>query len=417
MKNNGMDPETIHLETLLDTFLEEMEKGLHGKAMLPMSPTYVPGDMRLGPRQNALAVDVGGTNLRFALTGIDELGAATISEIKQAELPGLREPVDSGMFFDTIADHILPYLKYTDMVSFSFAHEAVHMPDMDAKALPLSKELIVTGIEGQLIGESLKKALAKRGATGVKTVVINDSVGAACSMALQKESYDSFAGLIEGTGTNTCYIEQSKNITKITGFSTGSMFVNVESCEFLPPRGVFDLEFDRMTDAPGMSPLEKMISGRYIGGLFWLTVRRAAEHGLLSEHFRNAFGKLDMTGTIELSDFLANPEGPGLYAKMCNTASDRNTLYTIARMLISRGARLIALEVAGIAVKTGKGLNVAKPICVVAEGTTYYTLKGLREEVENLVYGWLKQSKGVHVKLCKVENAALKGIGIVGLCS
>lgn len=415
MRRSEMHPDRVGLDASTQIYINEMEKGLKEKGMLPMVPTYLHGDFSVAKGKKALAVDVGGTNLRLALAEVDSLGRVRLSRVKKSLLPGLKAPVESEVFFDTLAENIAPYLKYTDMISFSFAHEVHHMPDMDGQVVELSKELTVYGIEGQPLGVSLKKALAKRGEKAPKIVVINDTVGVACSMALKRDEYDSFIGMVMGTGTNTCYIEQSANITKINDANTPSMFINMESAEFIPERGKYDLELDSETEYPESAPLEKMISGRYVGNLFWYTVRGAVREGLLSASFSNEFGKLKMTDTIALSEFLSDPDGSGIYSKMCQNDSDRAVLNTIAELLVERGAKLIALEVAGIAVKTGKGRDAKKPVCVVAEGTTYYTLKGLKRRVEKILYGWLKETKGVHVKVLKVDNAALKGIGVVGL--
>lgn len=414
MKKNSMHPESIDLDASLDVYVREMEKGLKEKAMFPMVPTYVHGDICVVTGKKALAVDVGGTNLRLGLVGVDSIGRLRTYGLEKAQLPGLKGPVSAEAFFGALADSIAPYLKSTDMISFSFAHEIKHTPDLDGHVIALSKELTVTGIEGESLGENLKKALAERGAAGAKVIVINDTVGVACSMACRSGEYDSFIGLVMGTGTNTSYIEESENIIKINDAPSSSMFINVESAEFIPPRSLVDCELDAMTDLPGAAPLEKMISGRYVGNLFWLTVKHAAEEGILSDAFKKEFEKHTIADTIAMSEFLNEPNGNGFYSGMCSDDKDRSALYTIADMMIKRGARLIALEIAGIAVKTGKGRDQGKPICVVAEGTTYYTLKGLKAEVEGLLYGWLK-AKGIHVKVSRVSNAALKGIGAIGL--
>lgn len=413
MKKNGMHPDSIDLDVSLEKYINEMEKGLQGKGMFPMVPTYMPGDFSAVKGRKALAVDVGGTNLRLALAYADSAGRIRLTKSKKVPLPGLEGPVESEEFFDVLAENIVPYLNFTDMISFSFAHEVRHTPDMDGNVIELSKELKVYGIEGAPLGVSLKKALAKRGEKGARVVVVNDTVGVACSMALKREEFDSFIGLVMGTGTNTCYIEKSENITKINDASDSSMFINMESAEFMPERGKFDRELDDGTEMPGAAPLEKMISGRYVGNLFWYTAKGGVSEGLFSKEFSEDFNKLEMTDTIAMSEFLAQPDGLSVYAKMCHEESDREVLYTIAELLIKRGAKLIALEVAGVAVKTGKGRD--KPICVVAEGTTYYTLKGLKKEVEKIVYGWLRETRGVHVKMVKTDNAALKGIGVIGL--
>lgn len=413
MRNNGMHQDDIDIEASLDRYIAEMEKGLKQKSMLPMIPTYVRGDLKPAYGKKALAVDVGGTNLRLALVEIDRLGRIRVSKLKKAELPGLTGPVTSEYFFETLAGHIAPYMQYTRLISFSFAHEIRHTPGLDGEVTALSKELTVEGILGEFLGENLNKALKKQRKGEAKIIVLNDTAGVAGCMAHKGEVYDSLIGLVMGTGTNTCYIEQSNNIEKINDAADGSMFINVESAEFAPvERGAFDREFDATTELPGAAPLEKMISGRYVGNLFWLTVKHAAED-LLSENFCKAFNKYEMLDTIAMSLFLSDPY-TGEYAQMCGDEADRAFIYTAAETLVKRGAKLIALEIAAAAIKSGKGKSKQKPICVIAEGTTYYTLKGLKHEVERLLKNWL-QPKGVYVSVKRIDNAALKGIGLIGL--
>lgn len=413
MKRSGMHQNDVDLEKSLEKYISEMEKGLRGKSRLPMVPTYIHGDMQPARGKKALAVDVGGTNLRLALVELDALGRVRVYGLKKERLPGLNERIGSDFFFNSLTSLIAPYYGRADIISFSFAHEIQHLRGLDGKVLALSKELSVEGIEGQLLGERLRRSLESRGYAGKRIIVLNDTVGVAGCMANRFGEYGSFIGLVMGTGTNTCYIEQAKNIEKISDSEDESMFINVESAEFDPVnRGVFDRKLDDMTDAPGTAVLEKMISGRYVGNLFWLTVRQAAIDGLLSEGFPKAvYG--DMLDTIAMSEFLADPY-KGDYADMCATESDRAFLCTVAETLVLRGAKLIALEIAGAAIKTGKGQSSKKPVCVIAEGTTYYTLKGLKTETERLMKTWL-EPKGVYVSLKKIDNAAIKGIGLIGL--
>jgi hexokinase len=413
MKRSGMHQDNVDLEKSLEKYLYEMEKGLRGKSRLPMVPTYIHGDIQPARGKKALAVDVGGTNLRLALVELDALGRVRVYGLKKERLPGLNERISSDFFFDSLASFIAPYYQKADIISFSFAHEIQHLKGMDGRVLALSKELSVEGIEGQLLGERLEQSLESRGCAGARIIVLNDTVGVAGCMAHKLGEYGSLIGLVMGTGTNTCYIERSNNIEKINDAEEESMFINVESAEFDPvSRGLFDRMLDDMTDAPGAAVLEKMISGRYVGNLFWLAVRQAALDGLLSKGFTEALGG-DMLDTIAMSAFLADPYN-GVYSDMCKTQSDRAFLYTVAQTLVLRGAKLIALEIAGAAIKTGMGQSSEKPVCVVAEGTTYYTLKGLKAETERIIKTWL-EPKGVYVILKKIDNAAIKGIGLIGL--
>ena len=47
---------------------------------------------------------------------------------------------------------------------------------------------------------------------------------------------------------------------------------------------------------------------------------------------------------------------------------------------MERAAKLTAVNLASIALKSGAGRDPRRPICVTADGTTFYELKGLREK-------------------------------------
>ena len=416
MKRNFMHFDTIDLGIELPRYIKQMNEGLRGRGMLPMLPTYIHGKFSIAGGRTALAVDVGGTHLRIAMVSVDCNGDVVVEGLKKAELPGLKEKISYGWFFNALAGHIAPYAAHADIIGFSFSHRMQHLNNTEGMVLSLSKELCVKGIENKKLADNLKNALGKFGISDTKIVVLNDTVGVAASMAYKTSEYDSFVGLVLGTGTNTCYIEDSKNIRKISCADTPSMFINVESAEYVPKgTGVFDAQLNSMTDLPGAGQLEKMISGRYIGNLLWLALKQAAKESLLSQNFSMRIHNRGALDTIAMSDFLANPYGSGIYAKMCTDEADRSFLYTVAETLVKRGAKLIALEIAGAAMKTGKGRDKSKPICVIAEGTTYDNLPGLKQEVGRLLKTWFEKNEEVYVRVKQIDNAAIKGIGLIGI--
>jgi hexokinase len=416
MSDIDMHHAGFDLNKMLDDYLDEMKKGLQGRAMLPMMPTYISGNLVPKRGVSALAVDVGGTNLRLALIRIDDDNEAKIAMMKKAPLPGLSESIGKDAFFNTIAAHIVPYLKYTSMISFSFAHEVIHTENMDGRVYVLSKELHIDGIKDELLGENLKRALNNKGHYDFNIVVLNDTVGVAACASYKTDMYDSFIGVVLGTGSNTCYIEKTCNITKVDQYHAERMIVNVESAEFnLIRRGKCDKVLDIASEMPKSALLEKMVSGRYIGNLFWYTLNEAIRKGLLTQRFADEFSKQGIKDTIAMSDFLQDPYGDNDYAKMCFCEQDVVFASTVADLLVVRGAKLVAIEIAGAAIKTGCGKDAKRPICVICEGTTYYTLKGIKAEIEKLVETWIAKEKNVYCKTIKVEDAALVGTGVIGL--
>ena len=415
MKQIGMHENNIDLDAELIKYCRDMEDGLNGNGGLPMVPSFISGRLEPKQKSSVIAIDVGGTNLRIALFYLNKRGRLCMRRLGYFELPGRKCAVTAEQFFDTLAGYVEPYLTFSRKISFSFAHEITPLPDHDGYAGSLSKELVIKGLPNARLGEGLKKALTLRGLDDTDIIVFNDTIGVAAAMSNKSKSYDGFIGLVTGTGTNTCYPEQSRHITKLSHPYEGTMYINVESGEYAGmQRGKADYYLDKESGRPGSALLEKMISGGYIGQLFWQTISIAVEQGLVSGSLIKAFHAAKPPDTLDFSRFMGSKPTCDAYTRMCGCKSDRALLKAIGTSLIKRGAKLIALEIAGAAVRSGKGLNPDRPICIISEGTTYYSLPGLKQEVEKLIYGWLK-AKGTYVVLKKVDNAALKGIGLVGL--
>ena len=83
--------------------------------------------------------------------------------------------------------------------------------------------------------------------------------------------------------------------------------------------------------------------------------------------------------------------------------------------LIERAAKLTAINLSSVALKSGKGHNPARPICIVAEGTTFYRLKSFRQKIEYYLKQYLVERKHVYYEIVNVDNATLIGAAIAGL--
>jgi len=413
MKRHNMHSDSIDLDANLAVYLKEMDYGLgHGDGMLPMLPTYIAIQAGKTCGEPVVAVDIG-----VALAYTDALGKCAIRRIKKIAMPGIDREIGSGDFYEILAGEILPYTKKSKRISISFAHEMQATKDYDGKIVSISKEVKIKGIEGQYLGAQLKDTLLRHGAGDCKITVVNDAIAAAISVYADAGGplYESSIGLIVGTGTNTGYFEQNANIRKVPGLPEGGMFVNVESGNYTgQPRGAIDEAFDETTMNPGKCTMEKMISGRYIGELFYHVVKTAVGEGLFSEGFRRAFPGMPVLSTSDMDDFLKGKRQDRTYSGLRIGEHDRKMLQALAGILIVRAAKLIALEIAGAAVKSGKGRHAGKPVPVVAEGTTIVRLPGLKENVQRFLDEWLRQTVGIHARLYEVEDCILKGAAAIG---
>ena len=59
--------------------------------------------------------------------------------------------------------------------------------------------------------------------------------------------------------------------------------------------------------------------------------------------------------------------------------------------------------------------NPCRPVCIVAEGTTFYRLKSLRQKIERYLTQYLVERKHVYYEIVSIDNATLIGAAIAGL--
>jgi len=406
---NNLKYELIDFETEIVRFIGQMELGLKSNDGLPMVPTYVSG--KLYPRQGGktIAVDVGGTNLRVALLERDHLTTRIIDVVKEPSM-GKEAPVTFNVFIENLASKIEPFLKHSKIISFSFSHEVIHLNSMDGQVGFISKEISMTDYEDRLLADSLKQIIKKRTNVDVYVVLINDTVGVAGSMLQHGDEFQNYFGVVMGTGTNACYVEQCKNIKKINDAKTETMFINVESGAYVPLIvSDIDKAFDATTLLPNTAIFEKMVSGEYFGKLYYFLIQMACMEGLFSDKFTLNLKSHEPLDTKDLSEFYEN-QSRGAYAEMCGDQEDLQLLFFFASCLIKRAAALISIKIIAIARKIYKPREA--PICVIVEGSTFYGFKGFQAMVEKYID---TNKKDMDIQLYSVDNAALIGIGNIGL--
>lgn len=128
--------------------------------------------------------------------------------------------------------------------------------------------------------------------------LINDTVGTlmtGCYAYQSKYPTDRgcIAGVILGTGTNTCYWERIERIEKFTPSpesNASGMIVNMECGNFGSaagrigtdlPMNRYDVELNAHSNNKDFQILEKQISGMYLGELVRLVVKSAVEGGVI----------------------------------------------------------------------------------------------------------------------------------------
>jgi hexokinase len=424
LSERGMFHGDISIPETCAVFLAEMDKGLAGrKSSLAMLPTYLEIEQELPRDKPVIVMDAGGTNFRVATVTFNRAGAARIKDFEVHQMPGINAEVGKEEFFGTMAGYVRRIVANSPNVGFCFSYPIEMFPSKDGRALYFSKEIKAPEAAGQMIGASMDEALNRMGIADSKHfVLLNDTV--ATLLAGRAESsgrrYDSYIGFILGTGTNTAYVEHNANIRKAKDLDAAkSQIVNVESGGFgRAPRGRIDRSFDAASVSPGVNTFEKMISGAYIGPLCLTTAQAAAKAGLFSAAAAQQLAGLSGATTKDISGFLSCPEGGDNSVSRALTDApeqDLVALYYLVDALVERAAKLTAANLSSVSLKSGKGRNPCRPICIVAEGTTFYRLKTLRPKIEYYLKQYLVDRKHVHYEIVSIDNATLIGAAIAGL--
>ncbi len=416
LKAHKMTADDINIEKLVNTFLMEMNNGLAGKdSSLLMLPTYIEADGDVKANEPVIAMDAGGTNFRAAKVYFDDNLKLVTENIQHNKMPAVDKELSKKEFFDTFAEYMTDFKTVSDKIGFCFSYAAEIFPNKDGKLLEWSKEVKAPEVIGSMIGEEL---LAAMGTPDKQMVLMNDTVSTllAGKAATAGKTYDTYIGFILGTGTNTSYIEANKNITKTSGLDlNGSQIINIESGAFgSAPRTDIDIAFDNTTKNPGRYAFEKMFSGGYFGGLCTTALKVAATEGVFSDASK-------VNGLAELSSEEVNKFVCGIdLDKNALTAvftkeEDKSTAADIINGMIERAAKLVAVNLAAVILKSGKAKSAEKPVLMTIEGTTFYKLHNFQKMFEAFLQEVLSDENKRYYEIVEVENSSLLGAAIAAI--
>lgn len=404
-------PDSVDFNEAAKAFASEMRRGLEGEpSSLKMLPTYLSSTGRIPDGDEAVAVDIGGSNLRVALIQIAN-GLPTVLEAGVWPVPGLEREMTKDEFFSAIAEKLLPVITKSRRVGICFSHAAEILPNRDGRLVSFSKEIKVRNAGGMEICRELAGSLLKAGVPDMadkRFVLLNDTAAVLFGGGTGSGA-GADIGLVLGTGMNIGYVTPTSRIKKLRDDTAGeTMVVNTEAgCFDKLPFGTFDRLLDAGTENPGDHLLEKMTGGAYLGGLIGLVMQKAGEDGMLSGRCADAFRLPGAAALPEAGLFLAGGTGP--LAERCETDTDRAVLYTVIDRLVERAAKLIAAAVSAVMEEAGTA-GPDKPAVIAAEGTTFHKLYSFRERFER----YLRQT-GKQYQMVGAGNATLLGTGLAVL--
>lgn len=286
------------LNKVMNLLLTEMYKGLnadtHPTADIKMFPTYVRSLPDGTERGDILALDLGGTNFRVLLINLDK------GEIKvKSKVFLIPQSIMTGtgiQLFDHIATCLANFMKAEQLCSptktyplgFTFSFPCNQKGLASATLAKWTKGFDCDGVVGEDVVKMLQDAINRRGDIKIDVLaLVNDTVGTLMASAYNDQN--TRIGLILGTGSNACYVEQLDNVGTWTEDRDDpkQVIINMEwgafgdnGClNFLLTE--YDTEVDKTSLNPKKQIYEKMMSGMYMGEIVRLIILDLWEKELL----------------------------------------------------------------------------------------------------------------------------------------
>ncbi len=418
IKSHKLSAAELDIKTITDDFIAEMKNGLEGKGgSLLMLPTYIGAEGKIKPNEPVVAIDAGGTNFRAVKMSFDNNLQLVTENLQQRKMPAVDEELSNKEFFATLAAYLTSYKDVSEKIGFCFSYAVEIFPNKDGKLLEWSKEVKAPEVIGQMVGKNLLEAM---GTPKKQIVLMNDTVSTllAGQAATAGREFDTYLGFILGTGTNVCYIEQNKNITKTQGLDAKeNQIINIESGNFnLMPRTDIDIAFDNTTKLPGRYTFEKMIAGGYFGGLCTTALKTAAAEDVFSAESTVRMKAMGDLTSEEVNKFVCGIDLPSnVLSTVLVTKEDKDAACEIINTLIQRAAKLVAASMAAVILKTGKAKTPEKPVLMTIEGTTFYKLLNFRIMFESFLQGFLSGDNRRYYEIVEVPNSSLIGAGIAAI--
>ncbi|NWY56098.1 HXK2 protein, partial [Chionis minor] len=379
------------LERVQALMRREMDLGLgresHANASVRMLPTYVRGTPDGTERGEFLALDLGGTNFRVLVVRVAQDGIRMASEIyviPTAVMQGTGEAL-----FDHIIECIMDFQLKQDLMEqvlplgFTFSFPCQQLGLDKAVLLSWTKGFSASGCVGQDVVQLLREAAQRKQHLALKVVaVVNDTVGTMMSCGYDDPKCE--IGLIVGTGTNACYMEEMQNVGTVEG-EQGRMCINMEWGAFGDNGCLDDIftDFDRLVDEKtinaGKQRFEKLISGMYLGEIVRHILLALVEKQLLfcgkpcpKLQTKDIF-KTKFLSTIEI-DGLALRQVRAILQDLELQASFEDSVLVreVCQTVSLRAAHLCAAGLAAVVEKMRENRGLARlAVTVGVDGTLY----------------------------------------------
>ncbi|XP_059202062.1 hexokinase HKDC1-like [Centropristis striata] len=430
----------LHDDQLSDIsarFQAEMKKGLSAEsnvaAAVKMLPTHVRATPDGSEKGQFLALDLGGSRFKVLQVKVREGMGIRRGGVQMEEkvYPIPKELLNGRAteLFDHVSESLKNFLqekkislekKHPLAFTFSFPCE---QPTLNQGLLSnWSKDYRARGLQGKDVVQTLESAIGRTGGMDVEVIaLVNDTVATMMTCGFDDQYCE--VGLIIGTGTNACYMEELRHVDLVEG-DEGRMCVNTEWGAFGDDGALKDYitEFDRDVDAasnnPGKQIFEKMVSGMYLGELVRLVVLKMAKLGLLfdgqvSDALKTK-GRITTANVAAMEEYkngLKNTEKILLDLDLKPTCDDCTAVQHVSTIVSFRSSNLVAAGLAAILTRIRQNRNLRTfRITVGVDGTVYKTHPQYPKRLHKVVRRLLPEC---HVRFVLSDSGSSKGAALV----
>ncbi|XP_062979420.1 hexokinase-3 isoform X2 [Elgaria multicarinata webbii] len=422
----------VDLERLRNLMRQEMEKGLsketNCKASVRMLPTYVCNLPDGTEKGDFLALDLGGTNFRVLVVQVQSKQEGGVHMISESYIipPEIAQSTAEKLF-DHIVSCIVDFQTKNNMLGsmlplgFTFSFPCNQRGLDKGILLRWTKGFTASGAVGQDVVNLLREAVQRQQHVDVDVVaLVNDTVGTMMACAYIDPKCE--VGLIVGTGTNACYMEEMRNIGTVEG-DEGRMCINMEWGAF-GDDGCLDhyiTSFDTIVDKnslnPGQQRYEKLISGMYLGEIVRHILLDLISRKIL---FKGRESFVLQTPNIFPTKFLTQIEDSQGNRYVCDflediglsvIPEDAEVVKDVCHAVSSRAAKVCAAGIAAVVEKIRENKRMTHlEVTVGVDGTLYkmhpYFSRKLQDTVPLL-------APGCSVKFLLSEDGSGKGAALI----
>uniref|UniRef100_A0A3Q4MDZ9 Hexokinase-3 n=1 Tax=Neolamprologus brichardi TaxID=32507 RepID=A0A3Q4MDZ9_NEOBR len=418
-------------------FQAEMKKGLSAEssaaAAVKMLPTHVRSTPDGSEKGQFLALDLGGSKFKVLQVKVREgMGVRKGGvEMEEKIYPMSKELLNGRApeLFDHVSESLKDFLhvknisldkKHPLAFTFSFPCEQTRLDK--GLLLSWSKNCRARGLQGKDVVQALREAIDRTGGMDIEVLaMVNDTVATMMTCGFDDQYCD--VGLIIGTGTNACYMEELRHVDLVEG-DEGRMCVNTEWGGFGDDGALNDYitEFDQDVDAtsinPGKQIFEKMVSGMYLGELVRLVVLKMAKlgqlfDGLVPDALRTK-GKITTAHVAAMEEYkngLKNTRDILVELGLNPSQDDCIAVQHVSTIVSFRSSNLVAAGLAAILtrIKHNRHLRALR-ITVGVDGTVYKTHPQYPKRLHKVVRRLLPECQ---VRFVLSDSGSSKGAALV----